>query len=150
MSAGADVRFDWEGSLALARRLWAFADQLDELRTSRRAAAESALAAWHGEFADTFAAAVGQEVADLALGAARLRDGAHDWAAAWTAAIDQQNRVVFARACDRVRSGRSWLDTIGGWLRGHDDLPAEPAPRRVPQPPNFVPERGFAVYEVLR
>jgi hypothetical protein len=144
----ADVRFDWEGSLDLARRLWRFADDLDELRRSRSATAARALESWRGAVAVEFGDRLDHELIGLEQAASRLREGACDWAAAWTRAIDQQNHVLHARACERARSERSLLEQIGGWLVGHD-LPEPPAPRPVPQPPAFVPQRGFAVYSVL-
>lgn len=147
MGAGPDVRFDWDGSLVLARRLWAFADQLDEVGTTRRDAAGGVLTTWSGVFAGRFAERVEQETTDLARAATHLREGAMAWATAWKVAIDQQNRVFFARACERARADRSLLDRVGGWFTGHDDLPAEPLPREVPLPPHFVPSRGFARYQ---
>ena len=35
LSAAADVRFDYVGSLQLARRLWSLGDEVDELMTNR-------------------------------------------------------------------------------------------------------------------
>ena len=144
--AAADVRFDFDGSLALARRLWRFAEELDDLGTSRRDHAEHALATFTGVYGREFAQRISAEVQDLDVAAGELRTGAGAWAQAWANAINEQNRRLFARECDRVESDRSPLDEVKGFFGGHDDLPPQPRELGVPQPPFFAATGSFVRY----
>lgn len=146
MRASGDVRFDWDGSLELARRLWAYADQLDALRVARDRAADDLVRSWRGGLLAELTTRLADDSAGLDLAAARLREGALQWADAWRQAVDQQNRVLYARACERARADRGLVDRAIGFFVGHDDLPSPPAPRDAPRPPHFVPFRGFARY----
>jgi hypothetical protein len=142
----ADVRFDYDGSLELARRLWALADRLAVLAVDRRHGAGEALARWEGRYGRDFAVRIDTETADLDRIAADLRAVAEGWAQAWADALNLQNRRAHARAVDRARRDRSLLDQVGGFLFGHDDLPPEPFLRPPPPPPGFRPTGGFARY----
>ena len=144
--AAADVRFDFDGSLALARRLWRFAEELDDLGTSRRGHAEQALTTFVGMYAREFAQRISGEVHDLGVAAGELRAAAGAWAQAWAAAINEQNRRLFARECDRIEDDRSLFDDIKGFFGGHDDLPPQPHELAVPQPPYFAATGSFVRY----
>ena len=144
-----DVRFDYDGSLDLARRLYRLADQLDPLGAQRRRWGSHALADWTGPLGVEFAGRIDTEIADLARIAGQLRAGAEGWAQAWAGALNQQNRRLFARACDVVRSRRSTMDKVAGFFTGHDDLPPEPFTRPVPTAPHFNPTGTHARYAEL-
>jgi hypothetical protein len=144
--AAADVRFDFDGSLALARRLWRFADELQDLGTGRGNQAEHALTTFTGVYARQFAQRISDEVRDLGVGANELRAAAAAWAQAWASAINEQNRRLFARECDRIESDRSLLDDVKGFFGGHDDLPPQPGELGVPQPPHFAATGSFVRY----
>lgn len=145
-----DVRFDYDGSLVLARRLWQLADLLDERAVVRRCSGGDALVGWLGVLGSEFAGRVTVEAADLRRVAAELRLAADGWAQAWADALNEQNWRHFARACEVVRSRRSTLDRIGGYFTGHDDLPPEPYQRSTPTAPSFRPTGAFANYQALR
>jgi hypothetical protein len=145
-SAAADVRFDWDGSLTLARRLHALGDQLDELARTRATTAGNALSTWSGEFGTQFADRVNIEASDLARVGAELRGAAGGWAAAWAMAINEQNRRLFARRVQQVEDDRNLLDDIGGFFGGHDDLPPEPSELPVPSPPYYSATGSFVRY----
>lgn len=142
----ADVRFDYDGSLQLARDLWALADELDAVATDRRAAAVDALVDWLGPTSDRFGGRIDVELADLHRIAADLRTGAQAWAQAWADALNLQNRRLYARACAVARRERSMFDSLVGGLFGHDDLPPAPATRATPIAPYFAATGGFARY----
>jgi hypothetical protein len=144
--AGADIRFDWDGSLSLARRLWTFADELDDLATSRRNRAEQALTTWSGVYGTEFAQRISDELQDLELAAGELRAAATAWGQAWASAINEQNRRLFARECDRIEGDRGFLDDVKGFFGGHDDLPPQPQEHGVPQPPYFAATGSLVRY----
>jgi hypothetical protein len=146
MEAGADVRFDFEGSLALARRLWELADQIETLMDARVCKASDGLSTWLGTYGTDFAGRIDTEYTDIANIAGQLRAGAYGWAANWKAAMDQQNRVLHARRVKEVESDRSLLDKGIGFFTGHDDLPPEPEPAGTPAAPGFQPTRSFVRY----
>jgi hypothetical protein len=144
-AAGA-VRFDFDGSLALARRLWSLADELESLAIKRRTAAERASIGFTGTHAEHFAARVGNELGELTAAAAGSRDAAAAWARSWADAINEQNRRSFAAECDRVRAGRDLADRIAGFFTGHDDLPRQPRVLGAPRPPHFHPTGSLVRY----
>ena len=143
LSAGADVKFDWYGSLSLARQLWAFADDLETAATTRFADVEGALKSWLGAYADQFITRANDEQTSLDTMIANLRLDATNWAKAWQLAMDQQNRVLFARKTREVEESRSGWDSFWGGLTGHDDLPPEPEPVPLPTEPSFAATAGF-------
>ena len=126
-----DVRFDFDGSLRLARLLWSYADDLESGRTDRRAAAERALRSWRGKFGEQFRDRASDEQNAMATMVAALRTEADSWASAWKAAMDEQNRRLYARRVDQMKEERSLLEKAGDFFTGFD-YPPEPAP--VPKP----------------
>ena len=146
MDAAASIRFDFHGSLELARSLWRLADDVGELLSSRSALASTAVTGWTGRYGTEFVERADAEQSTGSALSEQLRNDAHGWAMAWTAAMDEQNRILYARAVKRVENDRSTLDKIGGFFTGHDDLPPMPQPAAVPQPPYFFPTRAFARY----
>lgn len=143
-----DVRFDYDGSLALARGLWQFADRLDVLGRERHRWGADALVGWEGRFGVDFADRIGTESTDAGRISADLRTTALGWAQAWANALNQQNRRLHARAVERTRQQRSGWDSFTGWFTGHDDLPPDPWIRPTPAAPSFAPTGGFAIYQV--
>lgn len=144
-AAGA-VRFDFDGSLALARSLWRLADDLEALAARRSTEAERTLTGFTGAHAVQFATRVVDEVRDLAVAAGEARHAASAWAQAWADAADEQNRRLFAAECDRVRARRDLVDRVTGFLGGHHDLPPQPRPLAVPRPPLFRSTGSFTRY----
>ena len=128
------------------RRLWELADQIETLMGARVLVADDALSSWLGAYGTDFADRIDTEYADIAGIAGQLRAGAYGWAADWTAAMDQQNRVLYARRVEQVESDRSLLDRGLGFFAGHDDLPPEPEPAATPAAPGFRPTRSFVRY----
>ncbi|MFI5044951.1 MAG: hypothetical protein ACHQDC_09175 [Acidimicrobiales bacterium] len=143
LSADKDVKFDWYGSLSLARQLWAYADDLEAASTVRMNDANAALKSWLGQYADKFIASANDEQTSLTNVIANLRNDATAWAQAWKLAMDQQNRVLYARKVKEVEDNRSGWDSFWGGLTGHDDLPPEPQPVPTPTSPSFAATAGF-------
>ena len=134
------VRFDFEGSLVLARKLWALGDHLNRVRASRCAEADLAGNLWRGRYADEFRSRMGDEAISSENLAGALHDEAKGWATCWKRAMDEQNRRNRAKKVDAVRASRPWaeryiLDAIVG---DDSDRQVRAAPlAAVPQPPSF-------------
>lgn len=143
--AAGDVEFDWTGSLAVARRLWALAARLETVMSDRVEAAEFALTDWQGPHATSFASRIGVEQGDVAVAAPQLRDAARAWAGQWKEAMDQQNNILRTREWE----GRddSTLHTVTfGVLGSGKKQPPDPVPAAVPEEPEFGSTRGFYPY----
>ena len=126
-----DVRFDFEGSLRLARSLWAYADELQAARSVRDTDAGVALRSWRGPFGDEFRERAADEQHSLSALIAALRSDADAWAQAWKDATDEQNRRVWARQVEQMKAERSMMEKVGDFFTGFD-YPPEPA--TVPKP----------------
>ena len=145
-----DVRFDFDGSLEVARKLWSLADGIEESAKRRYIAAGTALLQWQGPFTDLFRERVAEELRVLNLSTTELRDGARHWATAWKQAMDENNRRRRARHvkayADQMSSERSAGERFVDFLSGGDDsdelaAARTPAARQVatPVPPAFAP-----------
>lgn len=143
MHADKDVQFDWDGSLDLARKLWSYADDLTSAKSSRNTDADTALQSWQGPYGDQFRSRKSDEQTSLGSVTTGLRSEAQQWAQAWKLAMDQQNRVLRARAVDKHNSSKSFFDKVGDFFGGDDDIPPEPTPVPLPQPPGFPMTAGF-------
>ena len=145
--AASDVVFDFDGALVVARRLWALADSLETVMEGRETLAAEALTTWRGGHATSFVTRMGTERTDIDTAAGWLRVGAQEWAAAWKDAMDEQNRVLHARECQRREDDASWHESgIIGGIFGGPDMPDEPAAVAVPTAPGFAPTGSFVRY----
>ena len=137
MTAAADVRFDYVGSLQLARRLWALAGDVDTIRGRRVSLAEAALTDWLGAYGTQFAERINSENAQASTIANELRTAAEQWAIRWAEAMNEQNNINHARETERIEDERSGWDNFVGGMFGHDDLPPSPPSIDVPSAPSF-------------
>ncbi len=133
-----DVRFDYDGSLRLARSLWSYAEELETAKGERRVEVLAALRTWRGPFGDQFRDRADDEQTSMASLVAALRTEADQWARAWKEAMDEQNRRLWARKVDQMKEDRSALDKVGDFFTGFD-YPPEPAPLATPGPASFFP-----------
>jgi hypothetical protein len=134
----ADVVFDYEGALTAARRLWDFADQLNTMMSGRETAETSAQVDFRGPYSAELTGRIDTERTDIDAAVTQLRAGATDWAAAWKDAIDEQNRVRYARAYKYSEENQGWFGRLDGVER-----PPDPEPVPVPLPPEFTAKGGL-------
>lgn len=144
---GGKVDFDFEGSLELAEKLWALADELEREDRGRQRQAETALARWSGPYATQFAQRRSTEEASALNVINGLRADAEAWAVAWVDAMEQQNKNNRAAAVQQHRDDRNWFhkqwDEHGF---GEDDAESQVgAAERPPTPrdPSFAPTATF-------
>lgn len=133
-----DVRFDFAGSLRLAASLYAYAADLDALRSTRRSQARVATRSWRGPFGREFEGRADTDESNLTNLANALRTDAEQWAIAWQRAMDQQNWKLYARRCKEIEEQRNLAQKFVDLFNGVD-LP--PPPRPVPKPtaPSYAP-----------
>lgn len=145
----ARVRFDFDGSLTLARKLWALADLIESAKASRAGHAAIARDSWRGKYAEDFALRVTDESTSFTRVIHGLREEACGWATCWKKAMDEQNRRNRARQVDATRAKRSWVErNIGDLFLGDDSDSQVPMPPSVavPQPPHFLPTQEEVTY----
>ncbi|MDE0805761.1 MAG: hypothetical protein OSA99_20855 [Acidimicrobiales bacterium] len=145
--AGGVVDFDFEGSLILARRMWALADDLLAKNGSRSVAAATASREWRGSFGDEFSDRRAIESESYRNVRSGLIDGANAWAQAWATAMDQQNlnnrAAQIESDADRISDERGRLQKGVDFFNGDDSWDRavaqnpEPGPYPVPRGPGF-------------
>jgi len=141
----ADVVFDYQGALSLARQLWALADEVTHTAGSRRDLGDHARVDFTGRYGDELVSRLSAEAANLAQAANGLRDDAMAVAQMWKDAMDEENRRIYARHVDDIKDHHSFLESVGGFLTGFH-YPPEPQPVPLPHPPVFAPTAEFARY----
>ncbi len=146
---GERVDFDFDGALALARKLWALSIDLREEDEGRAGDAEVARAKWRGPYARRFDGRRDTERSSRFNVAAGLREDARAWAQAWATALDQQNKNNRAAEVQRVRADRGLLergwDATFGEDNSEDEVAAVPEVP-VPRPPDFAPTASETTY----
>lgn len=157
MPSGGRVQFDFEGSLRMARQLWALAGTLANEDRARESDFETAKARWEGSYGDEFVSRRENERTDRIAVESALREDAQLWAQAWAGAMDQQNRnnrmAHIDELAEELRDDRGWLErNVGDRFTGDDSFDQavsqtpEPAPVPVPTPPLFSPTATERVY----
>lgn len=142
MTAGtADVAFDFDGALRLARTLYDLSIWLEGALADRAGAAGEASRAWRGPLGDQFrlrAAADDDEARRLA---ASLHGASIDWAQAWADAMTEQNRRSRQRRVIELAAERNWAERAADLVTGHDPAHQVPAAEQVPPPhsPDYLP-----------
>jgi len=140
-----DLKFDYQGCLNLARQLNAMADEVTGAATKREQLANTAKKDFIGAYADQFTSRMTVEQTNFKAVAKGLRNDATDLARMWKNAMDEENRRLYGRHVDDVKSHRSVLQDIGDWFTGFHYPPA-PAAVPVPQPPAFKPTAELVHY----
>jgi len=134
----ADVVFDYQGALSLARQLWALADEVTHTAGTRRDLGDQARINFTGNYGDELVSRLSVEATNLTQVANGLRDDATAVAQMWKEAMDEENRRIYGRHVDDMKNHRSVLDSIGDFFAGFH-YPPEPQPVPLPHPPAFAP-----------
>ena len=133
----ADVDFDFEAALDLARRLTALADQVETLARSRQNLGGDALVGFAGAHADEFARRGETDAGGGTALARRLRLDADLCATAWKNAMDEENQRRYARHVESFQKHRNLAERLWdgavGWR-----FPPEPHGVPQPQPPTYA------------
>lgn len=119
--SGGDVPFDFEGSLQLARQLWALADEIESENSQRQLDFVAATAKWRGVYGRQFIDRRHTEQKSVDAVCNGLREDAKAWAKAWAEAMEQQGRNNRAKALEdlteKIAAERSLREKGGGLLR---------------------------------
>jgi phosphoglycolate phosphatase-like HAD superfamily hydrolase len=140
-----DVVFDYDGALNLARRLWALADEVTGAARRRGELALVAATNFAGAYGDQFSSRMSVEATNMTNVTQGLRADAMAVAGMWKAAMEEENRRIYARHVDDLKSHRSVLEQIGDFFTGFH-YPSEPDPVPLPQPPGFAPTAEHVHY----
>lgn len=138
----ADVEFDFDGSLQMARDLWALAQSLSTLMADREAAGASASLDWVGPHHDEFVTRMTTDRTNVDGAVSQLQAAANGWAFQWQQAMDQQNQILMAREWEG-REGDTLNKVSFGLLGSGPERPPDPTPAGLPSAPDFRPTRGF-------
>jgi hypothetical protein len=149
LHAEADLVFDYDAMLGLARQLWAAADEVTGAMAARQSLAAGAQAGFAGRYADQFRGRLGDEQTNAAHLAAALRSDAELCAQAWKQAMDEQNRRLWARHVEALKKQRSLLQEAWDHLVEHR-FPPEPGAVAQPQGPGFAPTAELTSYRPAR
>lgn len=144
---GPDVNFDFQGALSLARQYHAMAGTISSYQSHRDSLAATALTDWQGVYAGQFTSRMKTSDGTAAELEAAVRSTAGLWAEAWAHAAWQQQRVEWARYCQKLDNQRSELTKIKDWFTG-DSTKFPPAPGQPPVPtaPDFAETVNPYVY----
>lgn len=152
------VTFDFEGSLQLARKLWALGEALETDSGTRDTDAVTAKEKWEGKYGTEFVGRRDGERTKESNAAQQLKSEANDWAKAWAGALEQQNKNNRAARVNELAEEKK--DDRSMWEKGTDGLgftdetsledaqnevPAAPTVP-VPQPPGFAPTATEKTY----
>lgn len=151
MAEGADrVVFDFDGSLRLARTLYALSVSIEDDASTRAGNFTIATAKWEGAYGVEFVGRRDDEITKESNVVAQLRGEADLWAQAWAGAMDQQNKnnraARVTELAEEKRDDRSLLekgtDGLGissdeSWQEANDEVPM-PAPVAVPVAPHYT------------
>jgi class 3 adenylate cyclase len=140
-----DVAFDYDGALVLARQLWTLAEHVDRQAHLREIEARDAQQDFLGTHADDFRTRMREEKDTATRVAEGLRSDAGGLAKLWKDAMDEQNRRLYGRHCDRMHELRSVAAQVGDVFTGFE-YPPEPEGVLQPQPPGFLPTADFASF----
>ncbi len=137
----ADVAFDFDGALHLARTLYDLSIWLEGALDERSGAAEDASYAWRGPLGDEFRLQAATDDDEARRLAASLHGASIDWAQAWADAMTEQNRRSRERRVAELGAGRNWaehaIDVVTRDGPGGHVAAAEWVLR--PHPPDYLP-----------
>jgi len=148
LQAEADLVYDYDGMLALARQLWSLADEVSSAVGARQRLAGPAQAGFAGPYADQFRRRLGDEETNASQLAAALRSDANLCARAWQQAMDEENRRRWARHTQALKRQRNVVQEAWDHFFG-TGFPPEPGPVAQPPPPGFSPTAELVAYPPL-
>jgi len=128
-----DVPFAWAAASALAMELRSAASACEGQISRRTTLANHAAAEWRGRYARQFADRMRLCTGDAQRLAAALREAANQVDELARLAREEQDRRERARQWQREQENEDFLDQVGDFLFGEDDLPPVPDPVTPPR-----------------
>ena len=92
--------FDYDASLAFARRLWQGSEVAQQSAASRSGARDNALATWRGPLGNRFRAHARRNDALVDHATIQLKDDAVAWGASWARAVNDMNDELYNEAIE--------------------------------------------------
>jgi uncharacterized protein YukE len=137
-----DVRFGWAEATALAAELRSTAGSLEGQIGERNSIKGPAREAWRGKYAQEFDGRVGICTGDAGRLAEALREAADGLDELARLAREEQERREYAREWDANNDDGGFLDGVGDFVFGEDDLPPPPPPVEPPRIAIVEPQVG--------
>jgi hypothetical protein len=130
-----DVRFNWDKASELAGELRQTATALDGQVPDRHRIKSAAREHWRGRYGEEFDGRVGTCTRDSREFVTSMREAARQLDEMARLAREEQNRRERAREWVRNNDDGGFLDGVGDFLFGEDDVPPPPPPVRPPSIP---------------
>lgn len=92
--------FDYDASLAFARRLWQGSEVSERTAASRSTARDNALATWRGPLGNRFRANAARNDALLLNTTIQLKEEAVQWGESWARAVNDMNDELYNEAIE--------------------------------------------------
>jgi hypothetical protein len=127
-----DVRFDWGKASELAAELRTTAGVLEGQVGERNRIKEPAREHWEGRYANEFDGRVSTCTSDASRFAGSMREAARQLDEMARLAREEQDRREQAREWERNNDDGGFLDSVGDFVFGEDDLPPPPPPVEPP------------------
>lgn len=137
-----NVNFAFDLALQAARSLYELAGVLDDKHDARIVEATKAKDGWEGGHRTTFDAKLGAEDTDVETLRFALVTLAEKFAAEWTDAWGEQDRINFARYVQHEKDNDSWVEDGTELVVGEDDYGEPPANPPMPTVPDYNPTRA--------
>jgi uncharacterized protein YukE len=137
-----DVRFNWGKASELAAELRATAGALEGQIGQRNTIKGQARQHWEGRYGTEFDGRVATCTGDASRFATAMREAARQLDEMARLAREEQNRREQAREWERNNDDGGFLDGVGDFLFGEDDLPPPPPPVQPPSIPIMSPTPG--------
>jgi uncharacterized protein YukE len=134
-----DVPFGWADAEALAAELRSTASALEGQVGERYAIKSPAREVWRGKFAEEFDGRVGTCDSDAGRLAEALREAAAGLDELARVAREEQDRREYAREWEANNDDGGFLDGVGDFVFGEDDMPPPPPPVEPPRIPIVQP-----------
>jgi hypothetical protein len=138
----ANVNFAFDTALEAARDLYSLSGVLRTKHQARADEAELAKDGWEGGKRSDFDAKLAAEGTDVDTIADALVTLADRFASEWANARGEQDRINFARHVQNERDNDGWLEDVGEFFAGENELGAPPDNPPVPEPPDYAATRA--------
>jgi hypothetical protein len=127
-----DVRFDWGKASELASELRSTAGVLEGQVGERNRIKTPAREHWEGRYAGEFDGRVATCTGDASRFASSMRQAAQQLDEMARLAREEQDRREQAREWERNNDDGGFLDSVGDFVFGEDDVPPPPPPVEPP------------------
>lgn len=140
-ASSSNVNFAYDTALQAARDLYTLSGVVNTKHDSRATEAGLAIDGWEGGHRSTFDTKMTTEGTDAETMRSRLVTLADKFAAEWSAARGEQDRINHARYVQHEKDDDNWVEDGAELVVGEDDYGAPPDNPPVPEAPDYAVTR---------